>query len=199
MSRRRGQRSGRIESLPPGRHVRVPSVRGALSEHPPPGRLSVPVLVPTPARSCHASQPGRQWRCCETGQLAAGLVITTVIPRFSAKVEDGLERVAGSGDGVGQLWPVPGGAAAGGAYDEVGDQRCPARLVGGADATAGVAVEILVERQQVVPVRVGLEEVDVAEDRAATVLVVEEDRNETSGEVVGQDCQGYLAPGADGV
>ena len=82
---------------------------------------------------------------------------------------------------------VPGGAAAGDAHDEVGDQRGPARLVRGTDTTAGVAVEILVERQQVVPVRVGLEEAGVAEDRAAAVLVVEEDRNETAGEVVGQD------------
>src|SRR6516164_11325697 len=94
---------------------------------------------------------------------------------------------------------VPGGGAAGGTQDEVGDQRGPARLVGGADATAGVAVEVLVEGQQVVPVRVGLEEVDVAEDRAAAALVVEEDRNETAGEVVGQDGQGDLASGADGV
>ena len=59
--------------------------------------------------------------------------------------------------------------------------------MGGADTTAGVAVEVLVEGQQVVPVRVALEEVDVAEDRAVAVLVVEEDRNQTAGEVVGQD------------
>jgi hypothetical protein len=76
------------------------------------------------------------------------------------------------------------GGAAGGAYDEVSDQRGPARLVGGADTTAGVAVEVLVEGRQVVPVRVGLEEVGVAEDRAGAALVVEEDRNETAGEVV---------------
>ena len=94
---------------------------------------------------------------------------------------------------------VPGGAAAGGAQDEVGDQRGPARLVRGADTTAGVAVEVLVEGKQIVPVRVGLEEVDVAEDRAAAALVVEEDRNETAGEVVGQDGQGDLASGAGGV
>jgi hypothetical protein len=101
---------------------------------------------------------------------------------------------AGGHPSIARLWPVPGGATVGGAHDEVGDQRGPARLVGGADATAGVAVEVLVERQQVVPVRMGLEEADVTEDRAAAVLVVEEDRNETTGEVVGQDCQGYLAP-----
>jgi hypothetical protein len=59
--------------------------------------------------------------------------------------------------------------------------------MGGADTTAGVAVEVFVKGQQVVPVRAGLEEAGVAEDRAAAVLVVEEDRNQTEGEVVGQD------------
>ena len=42
----------------------------------------------------------------------------------------------------------------------------------------------------------GLEEDGVAEDRTAAVLVVEEDRNETAGEVVGQDGQGDFAPRA---
>ena len=53
---------------------------------------------------------------------------------------------------------VPNGAVVGGAKDEVGDQRRPARLVTGVDAPAGVTVEVLVEGQQVVPVPVGLEE-----------------------------------------
>jgi hypothetical protein len=39
----------------------------------------------------------------------------------------------------------------------------------------------------------------VAEDRAAAVLVVEEDRNQTAGEVVGQDSQGDPASRAGGV
>ena len=52
---------------------------------------------------------------------------------------------------------VPNGAVVGGAKDEVGDQRRPARLVAGVDAPAGVTVEVLVEGQQVVPVPVGLE------------------------------------------
>ena len=82
-------------------------------------------------------------------------------------------RLAPYGGSLRSVVTVSGGAAAGGAHDEVGDQRGPARLVGGADTTAGVAVEVLVEGQQVVPVRVGLEEADVAEDRAAAVLVVE--------------------------
>ena len=40
---------------------------------------------------------------------------------------------------------VPSGAVVGGAQDEAGDQRRPARLVAGADAPAGVTVEALVE------------------------------------------------------
>ena len=40
---------------------------------------------------------------------------------------------------------VPNGAVVGGAKDEVGDQRRPARLVAGVDAPAGVTVEVLVE------------------------------------------------------
>ena len=82
---------------------------------------------------------------------------------------------------------VPHGAVVGGAKDEVGDQRRPARLVAGVDAPAGVTVEVLVEGQQVVPVRWVWKRPGVAEDRAAAVLVVEEDRNQTAGEVVGQD------------
>ena len=55
--------------------------------------------------------------------------------------------------------------------DQVGDQAGPAGLVRGADAGAGVAMEVLVELQQVVPLRVGLELLDRAVDRAAAVGV----------------------------
>jgi hypothetical protein len=78
----------------------------------------------------------------------------------------------------GPSWLVADGAV-GDAHDEVGDQRGPAGLVGGAGTAAGVAVEVLVEGQQVVPVRVGLEQAGVAEDRAAAAGVVKEDRDET--------------------
>jgi hypothetical protein len=54
--------------------------------------------------------------------------------------------------------------------------------MGGADTTAGVAVEVFVKGQQIAPVRVGLEEADITEDRAAAVLLVEEDRNQAAGE-----------------
>ena len=55
--------------------------------------------------------------------------------------------------------------------DQVRDQAGPAGLVRGADARAGVAMEVLVELQQVVPLRVGLELLDRAVDGAATIGV----------------------------
>ena len=85
------------------------------------------------------------------------------------------------GDGV-----VDGQAAAG---DEVGDQAGPSGLVGGAEAGAVVAVEVFVEGQQVVPGGVGLETLRVTEDRPAAVGVVEEDRDESAAQVVGDALQ----------
>ena len=82
---------------------------------------------------------------------------------------------------------VPNGAVVGGAKDEVGDQRRPARLVAGAGATAGVTVEVLRKGSRLRQSRWVWNRPGVAEDRAAAVLVVEEDRNQTAGEVVGQD------------
>ena len=55
--------------------------------------------------------------------------------------------------------------------DQVGDQPGPAGLVRGADAGAGVAVEVLVELEQVVPFRVGLELLDRAVDGAPAIGV----------------------------
>ena len=49
------------------------------------------------------------------------------------------------------------------------------------------------------PVRAGLEEVGVAEDRAAAAGIVEEDRDQAAGKVVGQGGQGDLASGTGGV
>src|SRR6266704_7004536 len=71
--------------------------------------------------------------------------------------------------------------------DQVDDEAGPAGLVRGAEAAPGVAVEVLVERQQVVPVRVGLEQLLVAEDRPAAVFVVEEDADQPAGQV-GRHC-----------
>src|SRR5688572_21619641 len=44
----------------------------------------------------------------------------------------------------------------------------------GADATPSVAVEVLVERHQVAPVRIPLEQLDLAEHGAAAVVVAQE-------------------------
>ena len=55
---------------------------------------------------------------------------------------------------------------------QLGDERGPAGLVARADARAGVAVEVLVERNQVVPVGIGLEQLRRAEHRPATTLVL---------------------------
>src|SRR6478736_2680056 len=69
--------------------------------------------------------------------------------------------------------------------DQVRDQAGPAGLVGSADPRAGVAVEVLVELQQVVPLRVGLELLDRAVDRAATLGVGYPGRDEAAGQVRG--------------
>ena len=69
------------------------------------------------------------------------------------------------------------------AGDEVGDQAGPSGLVGGAEPGAVVAVEVFVERQQVVPGRVALEALRVAEDGPAAVGVVEEDADEPAAQL----------------
>ena len=51
------------------------------------------------------------------------------------------------------------------ADDQVGDEARPAGLVRGAEAGAGVGVEVLVEQQQVAPGRIVLQQRRVAEDR----------------------------------
>src|SRR5262245_42850981 len=61
---------------------------------------------------------------------------------------------------------------------QLGDERGPAGLVAGADGRTRVAVEVLVERNQVVPVRIGLEERVAAEHRTPTLSVLEEDPRE---------------------
>src|SRR5262249_8274882 len=59
--------------------------------------------------------------------------------------------------------------------DQRGHQARPAGLVGGAQALAGVAVEVFVEQDQVTPVGVLLELAAVAVDRAAALRVAGED------------------------
>src|SRR5438067_6433261 len=63
---------------------------------------------------------------------------------------------------------------------QLGDERGPSGLMAGADRRARVAVEVLVKRNQIVPVRIALEQVDAAEHRTPAVSVVEEDPREAA-------------------
>src|SRR6058998_2230471 len=58
--------------------------------------------------------------------------------------------------------------------DQIGDEPGPPRLVRGAQALAAVAVEVLVERQHVVPGRVRLELGRLAVHRTPALVVVQE-------------------------
>src|SRR6266436_6111283 len=55
----------------------------------------------------------------------------------------------------------------------------------GADALAGVAVEVFVKGDGVAPVRIGLEFLHVAEDRALSVGGAQEDADEAAGDFGG--------------
>src|SRR5512147_1245610 len=66
---------------------------------------------------------------------------------------------------------------------ELGHETCPARLVGRADAAPVVAVEILVEENQVAPVRVALEARVAAVGGPVAVAVTQEEPGETTREV----------------
>src|SRR6266540_6872214 len=61
---------------------------------------------------------------------------------------------------------------------ELGDQAGPAGLVAGADAGPAVAVEVLVEQDQVAPVGIALEQLEGAVDRPASVTAAQEDAGE---------------------
>src|SRR5215212_9728558 len=64
-------------------------------------------------------------------------------------------------------WPVQ-------VHDQIQHERRPAGLVRGAEPGAGVAVKVLVEEQQVAPLRVALEEAGVAVERPPPVAVERE-------------------------
>src|SRR6266511_460128 len=70
------------------------------------------------------------------------------------------------------------------ADDQVGDEPGPAGLVGGPEAGAGVAVEVLVEEDQVVPRWVLLQLAVAAEDGAPALLVPQEQRDQAARELV---------------
>src|SRR5580692_1919461 len=69
--------------------------------------------------------------------------------------------------------------------DQFCDEACPAGLVARADARAVVAVKILVEEEQILPVRIALEKFGAAGDRAAAVLAAHENMNEAAGNLGG--------------
>src|SRR5438552_2085117 len=66
---------------------------------------------------------------------------------------------------------------------ELGDEARPARLVAGPEPGAGVAVEVLVEEDEVPPVRIGLKLVDTTEDRPPPILITDEDAGEPAGQL----------------
>src|SRR5688572_10784549 len=63
---------------------------------------------------------------------------------------------------------------------ELGDEARPARLVTGADAGAVVAVEVLVEQDEVAPVGIALEGLEPAVDWPAAGAVAREDPRESA-------------------
>src|SRR5215831_14638431 len=73
--------------------------------------------------------------------------------------------------------------------DATDDERRPPGLVGGAEATTVVAVEVLVEQHQVAPVRIARVARIVAVARTATVGVGKEDRRQPSGQLVRRRAQ----------
>ncbi len=80
------------------------------------------------------------------------------------------------------------------APDGVGDDAGPAGLVGGTQAGAVVAVEVLVEQQVVLPGRVGLEPLDAAEAGPAAVGADQEDRDQALAQVLGDLAERQLLP-----
>ena len=63
-------------------------------------------------------------------------------------------------------------------------QPCPAGLMRGADASARVAMEILVEPHVVTEMRVGLEFLDVAKNRASAVRIPLEYARQPTGQIL---------------
>src|SRR6266545_6064671 len=81
---------------------------------------------------------------------------------------------------------------------EFGDDAGPSRLMVGSDSRAVVTVEVLVEEDEVPPVRVLLELLDASVDRAPPVGVPQEDAGVATGQLGGDIPQGHELPGARG-
>src|SRR5262249_38309595 len=80
--------------------------------------------------------------------------------------------------------------------DQPGDETSPARLMAGAQAGAVVAVEVLVEQDQVAPMRIGLEFSGASVDGASALLVAKEQTREPLGDLSRDLEQGYVLAGA---
>src|SRR5437879_467715 len=81
-----------------------------------------------------------------------------------------------------------------GLLQQLGDEARPSRLVTGTNAGAVVAVEVLVEEDEVAPVRIGGEALHAAVDRAPPIRVAQEDPRESPGELRGDLPQGHHLP-----
>src|SRR5262245_19718029 len=82
--------------------------------------------------------------------------------------------------------------------EELGDQPRPPRLVARTDARAVVAVEVLVERDQVAPVRVALEEFRSTVDGTTAVGAGQEQSAQASRQLGGDLPEVELPAGARG-
>src|SRR5439155_21568978 len=80
--------------------------------------------------------------------------------------------------------------------DELRHEPRPSRLVAGADPGAGIAVEVLVEEDQVAPVRIGLEFVLHTVHGALAIRVAEEDARQAPRDLGGDVPQGQHLAGA---
>ena len=80
--------------------------------------------------------------------------------------------------------------------EQLRDERGPARLMAGSDASAVVAVEVLVEQNQIAPVRIVLERLDAAEHRTPAILVAQEDARHPARELRGHLAEGHELPGS---
>ncbi|HYX59139.1 MAG TPA: hypothetical protein VE888_09030, partial [Streptosporangiaceae bacterium] len=82
------------------------------------------------------------------------------------------------------------------ALDQPGHEAGPAGLVGGTQPGSVVAVEVLVEQDQVTPVRVVLKEPGSAVDGALPVTVPQEGADQAAGQLLGHLEQRHHRPGA---
>ena len=63
---------------------------------------------------------------------------------------------------------------------KLGDERCPAGLVAGAEARTLVAVKVFVEEDEIAPMRIVLEGVQFAKNRPAAVRPAQENAREAA-------------------